>query len=264
MLRAVRFAATFGFAIEPATLAAIQQLAGELVIVAAERIAAELRRMLVPPRRTLAVELLQQSGLLPVILPEAVALDASGPHEDPAEVALRWQTTLAILNHLQQPTFPVALAVLLRPLVHLPRGGEPVALAEQICRRWKLANDEIEVVCHLIGQEATIRAAPSIPWPQLQRLLIAPYVEELLTYCSAVSRVVDGEEKAVQFCRSKLALPAAELNPPPLLSGNDLIQLGLPPGPEFKRVLDTLRDAQLEGKVTTPDQALQWVKSFLG
>lgn len=255
MLRAVRFAATFGFSIEPATLAAIQQLAGEIVIVSAERIAAEMRRMLVHPRRVLAVELLQESGLLPIILPEAVELDSAGPHEDPAEASLLWQTTLSVLNHMQQPSFPAALAAILRMLVHRP-GRDPAALAEHICRRWKLANEEIDVVCHLIQHEATIRAASSIPWPKLQRLLIAPHVEELLTYCSAVTRVHDGENLAVEFCRHKLELPAAELNPPPLATGEDLIQLGLKPGPGFKRILDALRDAQLDKLVATQEQAL--------
>jgi tRNA nucleotidyltransferase/poly(A) polymerase len=259
MIRAVRFAATFGFSIEPETMAAIGQLAGEIVIVSAERIAAELRRMLVHPRRALAMELLQQSSLLPVILPEAVAIDSQSPQEDPAEAALRWETLLAILNHLQEPGFATALAAVLRPLCHLS-GADP-ALADTICRRWKLANEEIEVAGYLLRQEATIRAAQAIPWPQLQRILIGPHVAELLDFTSAVCRVLDGNDDAVQFCRQKLALPTQELNPPPLLTGDDLKQLGLSPGPRFKQLLDALRDAQLDKIVQTRDQALDFIKS---
>lgn len=259
MLRAVRFAATFGFDIEPETMAAIQQLAGEIVIVSAERIAAELRRMLVHPRRSLAMELLQQSALLPIILPEAVAYDSQSPQEDPVAAAFRWQTLLAVLNHLGEPGFATALAAVLRPLCHMP-GADP-ALAETICRRWKLANEEIDVVCHLLRHEATIRAAPAIPWPQLQRILVAPHVAELLEYCSAVCRVLDGNDSAVQFCRQKLALPLDELNPPPLLTGDDLKQLGLSPGPRFKQLLDALRDAQLDKIVQTHTQAVDFIKN---
>lgn len=259
MLRAVRFAATFGFNIEPETMAAIQQLAGEIVIVSAERIAAELRRMLVHPRRALAVELLQHSSLLPMILPEAAAFDVLSPQNDPAEAALRWQSVLALLTQLTQPNFATALAALLRPLCQVPDAGQ--ALAETICRRWKLANEEIELVCHLLRHEATIRAAPAIPWPQLQRILIAPHIKGLLNYSSAVCRVLDGNDSAVQFCREKLNLPSEELNPHPLLTGDDLKQLGLSPGPRFKELLDALRDAQLDKIVQTRDQALAFINN---
>jgi tRNA nucleotidyltransferase/poly(A) polymerase len=259
MLRAVRFAATFDFGIEPETMAAIQQLAGEIVIVSAERIAAEMRRMLVHPRRALAVELLQQSSLLSVILPEAAALDAQSPQNDPAEAAFRWKSMLAVLNHLAQPSFAMALAAVLRPLCYEPEANP--ALAETICRRWKLANEEIEVVNHLLRHEAIIRAAPAIPWPRLQRILIAPHIAGLLTYASAVCRVLDGNDSAVEYCRQKLALPLVELNPPPLLTGDDLKQLGLSPGPKFKVLLDALRDAQLDKIVQSRDQAFDFIKN---
>jgi hypothetical protein len=205
------------------------------------------------------MELLQLSALLPVILPEAVAFDAQSPQNDSQEAALRWQSMLLMLNHLAQPSFATALAALLRPLCQMPEADR--ALAETICRRWKLANEEIDVVCHLLRHEATIRAAPSIPWPQLQRILIAPHAGELLEYCSAVCRVMDSNDSAVAFCRQKLSLPLGELNPPPLLTGNDLKQLGLSPGPRFKQLLDALRDAQLDKMVQTRDQALDFVKN---
>jgi len=275
MLRAIRFAATFDFAIEPATMAAIRQLAGEIVIVSAERIAAEMRRMLVHPRRSLAMTLLRESQLLGFLLPESLIYLPDHPANDPVEAARRWDTMLGMLDSLGQPDFAVALTVLLRAICQLPHGAPETQhfswltsadvwtaanLANMFCRRWKLANEEIEVVCHLLKQEATIRAAPSIPWPQLQRLLIAPRVEELLTYCSAVCRVLDGNDAAVEYCRQKLNLPPDELNPPPLLGGDDLKQLGMTPGPEFKRLLDALRDAQLAKLVRTRDEAVEFVQ----
>jgi tRNA nucleotidyltransferase/poly(A) polymerase len=264
MLRAVRFAATFGFAIEPATLAAVQQMAGEIVIVSAERIAAEMRRVLAHPRRALAVRLLRESRLLPVILPEAAALDPQEPINEPEEARLRWETMLAMLDRAP-PRFPVALALVLRPLVHglkSAEAGSPDDIAAAICRRWKLANDEIDVVVHLFKHEAAIRAAASLPWPQLQRLLVGPHVEELLAYCSAVSRVLDGNEEAIQFSREKLALPPEELDPPPLLTGEDLKRLGMKPGPQFRRLLDALRDAQLDKLVRTREEALAYVQQL--
>jgi tRNA nucleotidyltransferase/poly(A) polymerase len=247
MLRAVRFAATFGFSIEPATMAAIQELAGEIVIVSAERIATELRRMLTLPRRAWAVELLHESGLLLVILPESSKLD------DAREAA-------RFLSELEQPSFATALAVLLGPICGPHSQSPPETMAQAICRRWKLKNDEIEIVCHLLRHESAIRAAPQIPWPQLQRILIAPHREELLAYASAVCRTLDGNDEAVQFCRQKLALPPDELNPLPLLTGDDLKRLGLPPGPAYKNLLDALRDAQLARLVQTREQAVTFIQ----
>jgi poly(A) polymerase len=277
MLRAVRFAATFGFAIEPETMAAIQQLAGEIVVVSAERIAAEMRRMLIHPRRSLAMRLLEQSGLLPDVLPEAIAFDGEHPANDPNEAALRWETMLATLDDLDRPAFGTALAALVRPLCHLPsdhpaiehlqttaevKSLAPEHIAEAICRRWKLANEEIAVVGHLLRYEPMVRAAATLPWPQLQRVLVMPHVEELLTYCSAVCRVVDGNTAAIVYCREKLALPIEELNPPPLLTGSDLKKLGYQAGPQFKRLLDTLRDAQLDKLVRTRDEAIAFVRQL--
>jgi poly(A) polymerase len=275
LIRAVRFAATFGFAIEPATKAAVQQLAPELVAVSAERIAAELRRMLAHPRRTLAVQLLQECELLAVVLPESTALDPQHPTNDPAEATLRWQLMLATLDRLTSPNFPVGLACLLRPLCHLPaehpaldrlRGEvaahRPESFSAAMCRRWKLSGEEIEIVGHLLSNEEAVRASRQLAWPQLQRLLVSPHVEELLQFASAVCQVLDGNDDPVAFCREKLALPPAELNPQPLLTGNDLKQLGLRPGPQFKRLLDALRDAQLDKLVGSRDDALAFVEQL--
>ncbi len=249
MLRAVRFAATYDFTLEPATLAAIRALASELVIVSAERVAAEMRRMLTHVRRGLAVELLREAELLAVALPEARLFE---------QEELQWQIVLATLSRLQTPTFATALATLLRPLViTAPNVGEA---AKGICRRWKLSTEEMGEVHYLLQHEGSIHAAQSLSWPQLQRILVAPGIESLLNYCQAQALVHVGHDHEVQFCRQKLLLPAAELNPPPLLTGNDLQQLGLSPGPAFKHLLDTLRDAQLDKRIQTREEAIQFVK----
>src|SRR5262249_30810002 len=99
MLRAVRFAATFGFAIEPATLAAIQGMAPEVTTVSAERIGAEIRRMLIDPNRAVALDLLRETNLLPQVLSEVAQLDAAN-----------WSDTRRVLASLQEPTLAVAIA----------------------------------------------------------------------------------------------------------------------------------------------------------
>jgi tRNA nucleotidyltransferase/poly(A) polymerase len=247
MLRAVRFAARFDFAIESRTLAAIQEQAHELVIVSAERVAAELRLILTHASRARGVELLSETGLLEIVLPESRAITL-----DPQA----WSQMLAILASLHAPTFAMALAALVRGVQQAESGDIALAVSE----RWKLANDELEGVQKLLREEPLIRAARRQPWPKLQRVLAAPRAAELLGYCEAVARVSDGTLDEIEFCRQKLALPPAELNPPPLVTGADLKLLGIPPGPVYRQLLEAVRDAQLEGRISTVEEAVKLVE----
>jgi len=248
MLRAVRFAARFDFAIEEQTLAAIKQQSRELVIVSAERIATELRLILTHANRARGVELLADAGLLEVVLPESGPLLQSGES---------WSRTLAILASLHAPTFSMALAGLLRELhSSLPD------LAQAVFQRWRLATEELVGVTKLLTEEPIIRSSRGQPWPKLQRILIAVRIEELLGYCEAVARVVDGSTAEIEFCREKLALPKDQLNPPPLVTGDDLKQLGVRPGPAYRKLLDAVRDAQLDGKIRTRIEAIQRMEDW--
>jgi poly(A) polymerase len=262
MLRAVRFAARFDFALDAATLVAIQQQPRELVIVSAERIAAELRLILTHSSRARGVELLAETELLEVILPESATLEAGEGNvvrslrERTESGMAPWQHTLQILSALDTPTFAMALAALLREL----QAAQPQKnLAETVFDRWKLSTDELLGVEKFLREEPLIRTASQQPWPKLQRVLIAPRVEELLGYCQAVVRVLDGSTAQIDFCRAKLALPAAELNPPPLITGDDLKSLGLPPGPAYHDLLSAIRDAQLQRQIASRDEAIALV-----
>jgi tRNA nucleotidyltransferase/poly(A) polymerase len=237
MLRAVRFAARFDFAIEDATLAAIKQQARELVIVSAERVAAELRLILTHPSRARGVELLAETSLLEVVLPEIAPVLQSRD---------QWSRTIAILGSLHAPTFAMSLAALLRELQPAEPGND---LPRIVFERWKLSNDELECVGKLLRQEPLIRSARRQPWPKLQRVLIAPRVEELLGYSEAVARIYDGHTDEIEFCRQKLALPAEGLNPAPLITGDDLKEAGIPQGPIYREILEAVRDAQLENQI---------------
>ena len=251
MLRAVRFAATFDFALDPDTLAAIQQQADELTVVSVERIAGELRRMLVHPRRRRAMVLLRAARLLEVVLPEVASQSAAAPEDAPQHT---WENKLAILDRLREPTISVALAVMLRDLTN---PDEPrLALARQICWGLSLTNEESDGVQKLLREEPLIRSAKTLPWPRLQRILVAPRVAELLDYVEAVAAVLDRTTAAVDHCRQLLLLPADQLDPPPLINGDDLKRAGIPPGPKYKVILEAVRDAQLEGKVVSPLEAL--------
>lgn len=249
MLRAVRFAATFGFQIAGETLSAIREQATELVIVSAERVAAELKRMLTLERRRMAMELLKESDLLEVIFPEYRDL--------PAEA---WDQTLAILDRLPAPTFPQSLATILRPLADKP--DDLATLVNVVCRRLKLPTDDLVQVQRLLREEPLLRRASTLSWPQLQRLISIPGIERVLDFSAAVSHVLGEGLDNLDLCNRLLELPQELLNPPYLISGEDLKLLGLKPGPTFKLILERVRDAQLESLVNTTEEALQLARKL--
>ena len=249
MLRAVRFAATFDFQLEAQTRAAICQQAGALQVVSAERIAAEMQRMLVHPQRCRAMELLRDCQLLVEVLPEAKRFD-----EQPST----WSETRDVLERLASPCFPVVFAALIRLLVKAGDG----AAARTIGKRWKLSNDDLKLTAFLIAHVAEIRTADQVAWPQLQRILIHDNIQDLMALAEAVAVTCEDPPAGLERCREKLELPQQKLNPPLLLDGNDLRQL-IQPGPVFKEILTAVRDAQLEGQLTSQSEALDYVRVLL-
>ncbi len=182
MLRAVRFAARFDFAIDDQTRAAIEQQARELIIVSAER----RRRATADPYplhpfpRPGAARL---HRLLEVVLPEQ--------HRSLAE---------------PRPVVAVLVVPALARFAHVPdvtRSAPPRSptrapsndLPQVIFDRWKLSTDEFDGVKKLLREESLIRMASQQPWPKLQRMLIAPRIDELLGYCQAVAQVLDGKHR---------------------------------------------------------------------
>jgi tRNA nucleotidyltransferase/poly(A) polymerase len=243
LLRAVRFAAAFGFEIESATCQAIEQMAGEIHAVSAERIAAELRLILTHANRRRGVALFAEVGLLKAILPEVAAQQTD---------ASQWLSTLQILEALDEPGFPLALAALVHEF------GD-AALIDSIGTRLKLANSETSRAGWLVANWRSFEQAREMPWPKLQRLLIAPGAGECVALIAARAAVTGEHQADVDYCRTRLALPQADLNPPPLISGNDLITHGIPPGPDYQRFLERVRDEQLEKRVASREAALELV-----
>jgi len=239
VLRAVRFATTLGFEIEEQTLSAIGEMAEEVKIVSAERIGAELRKLLSHTRRGLGVQLLLESGLLTPLLPELADMPEQRPDE--------WQQLLARLEHLRVDSLPAALASLLF-------GLEPAQLIGEIGRRFRFTNKEVDRTVWLVRVLPQIEKADKILWPQLQRLLVHEGAGELV----AVATAIWGDDhRGVQECRLRLALPAEELDPEPLVTGKDLIAHGIQPGPNFGQIMEQIRNAQLLGDIGTREQALE-------
>jgi len=245
MLRAVRFSATFDFALEAETQAAIRQMAEQITMVSPERIAMELRRMLVEPGRAAAIGLLLETGLAATILPEVVPADDAQRS--------RLDRALAMLQRLPQPGFPLALATLLHELVD-------AAGAAAIGARWRLSNKETDRVVWLVEHHAALREARTMRWSTLQPLLIAEGIADLLAMEEAAS---SGGSDAAAYCRSLLQQPREVLDPPPLIGGEDLLAHGVPPGPAYRLLLEHVRRAQLDGDIHSKAEALALVDRLL-
>jgi tRNA nucleotidyltransferase/poly(A) polymerase len=251
MLRAVRIAAYFGFTIEPATLESIRSMAGEITVVSAERIANEMRMMLERRGRRRAVELLLETGLLEVLLPE-VAVETRDRE--------RWERTLKMLEALEEPSFPLALAVLLS----IAEDGTPTrggSVARNVSERWRLSNDEAELGRWLLKHRKALAGAAGQKWSRLQPVLAHKAARDLLTMTEVAAAVGMAETADVEFCRQKLSMDKAKLNPRPLITGEDLIQIGLPQGKAYARLLRLARDAQLDGQIQTREEAIALVQS---
>jgi len=242
LLRAVRFAATLEFAIEDRTREALGRMAPEIAVVSAERIAAEMERMLVDRHRVRAVRLLVETGLAAAVLPEIVATDPREPSD--------LEGSLAVLGELAEPEFPLALAALLRGWVD----AEGAAL---VCRRWRLSNRQTQRTTWLVEHHGALREARAMRWSQLQPLLVAEGADDLIALEEAISRAEARDASHAAWCRSLAAQPRATLDPPPLVTGDDLLRHGVPPGPVYRALLGRLRDAQLDGEIHSPAEALE-------
>ena len=276
LLRAVRFAARLGFAIEPETWRAVGQLAPTLTDMAWERIGDEVVKLLTEGGARSGMELLAEAGLLAAVLPEVLALRgvAQSPDFHPeGDVFVHTLLVLHQLDALHQPSESLALGALLhdiaKPLCRRQKGErvtfyghceQGAEMAVDICQRLKRSRATWERVAFLVKNHLRPLDAPRMRAATLKRFLRLDGIEELLDLARLDALASNGNLEAYTFCRQKLlALGPEELHPPRLLSGQDLIQLGFQPGPQFSTILRALEEAQLEGRVCTRQAALSWV-----
>lgn len=250
LLRAVRFAATFDFAIEDDTAQAAREMASQITVVSAERIAQELRRMLSHRNRAVAIRLCHGVDLLPHILPE---LDAVSGDEQ------LWQELLTALSALGEVDFPIGLGLLFCSAIDQSGLTEKPAshVVLDAGKRLRLSNDEIHHAEWLVRFRDALSGAPELPLARLKRVLAEPLAGDLLTLLEARLYAAGSSCEPVEFCRRFLAeTPAEVINPPPLISGDQLIASGFRPGPRFKHILEVVRDAQLNLEITTDEEAM--------
>jgi len=272
MLRAVRFAAELGFQVEPATAEAIRELAAKVAGVSAERVAAELKRLLAAPPdgRHTGLQLAHDLGLLEVILPEVTAMRGvrQGPTVHPeGDVFVH---TLLAVREVREPTFELALAMLLHD-IGKPRtaalresrwtfyGHERIGedMARAVCERLRLSVLQTRRVTWLVRAHMKLMYADEMREARLKRLMAEEGFEELAELWRADCLASGGSAEPYEALMARYrAMAREEVKPRPLVTGDDLLAMGLQAGPVFREILDEVYDAQLEGRAATRDAAL--------
>ena len=279
LLRAVRFAARFGFVIESATFNAMRKLAARIHAVSRERIREELTKMLTEGHARRAFELLDETDLLLQVLPEISKMKgvAQPPQYHPEGDV--WIHTLMLLEQLEAGcAMTLAWGALLHAVGKPPTYREApdrirfdghvevgVAIGAEICRRFRFSNDETHQILALIENHMRFADAPRMKASTLKRFFrLENFPEHLALHrmdCLTAHRNVD----IWKFVRERYeSIPEEAVRPVPLITGRELIAAGYTPGPAFKEVLRAIEDAQLEGSITTQEEAMALAREKLG
>ena len=250
MLRAIRFSANFEFPIESNTRKAIVLLARKVESVSPERLAAELRLMFSRQGRGEALRLLVNTNLINPLF---------GNRFERSETFLF--SAADTLDAMKKPNISSAIAVL---CYEKPR------LAAEISKHLRLSNHERKLAVWLIeavmvlGSSSFSRPYVNMPWSVLQPWLAHEWRFQLIDVMRSLAVINLFSTESVDWVSEQVHRNDADLNPPQLLRGNDLMQLGVPSGPAIGKLLGHLRDLQLDGKITSRESAIKWIEQHCG
>jgi len=282
MMRAARFAARFGFAIEAATFRAIRRHVNEIHQVSPERLREELTKLLTEGAARRSFELLDETWLLQQVLPEIAAMKGveQPPQYHPEGDV--WIHTRMMLEGLPAGTAPtLAWGVLLHDVGKPPtfqsaaETGDRIRfnnhvevgmrMAEAICRRLRFSNEDTGQILRLVDNHMKFAAVEEMRISTLKKFVRLPHFEEHLALhrldCLSSHRHLDSYEFVKRFLE---VTPPEQVRPERLLTGDDLQEMGFRPGPLFAQILRALEDGQLEGQIKTRKEAEEYVLSNFG
>ncbi len=278
MMRAVRFAARFGFEIEHKTFSAMRRQAGGITDVSAERIREELTKLLTEGAARAGFELLEKSWLLSIVLPEIAAMKGvpQPPQYHPEGDV--WIHTLLMIDGLPAGVSPtLAWGVLLHDVGKPPtfrpasQTGDRIRfdhhvdvglrMAEAICRRYRFSNEETEQIVALVANHMRFMAVDQMRTSTLKRFVRLPHFEEHMELhrldCLSSHRNLDSYGAVQRFLADT---PTEQVRPHRVLTGTDLSEMGYIPGPLFSEILRAVEDAQLEGQIASKEEAEEFVR----
>lgn len=278
MLRAIRFAVQLDFEIEKNTLDAVKKHASKLSVISHERIRDEFSKILTSPNPRRGIELCDETKLLHYILPEMEKMKGV---EQPMEFHPEgdvWIHTLMLVDGLKNSPIELAMGVVLHDIAkpqtferapdrirfhgHDTMGAD---MAIDICKRLVFSNEQTHLISELVLHHLRFKDAKNMRLSTLKRFIGMERFDLHLELHRLDCLASHGNLDAYNFCKEKQA-EFAKLPPPPsrLVTGQDIIELGHKPGPEFSKVLRAMEDAVLEGTVVTREQALDFVRKHYG
>jgi poly(A) polymerase len=276
MLRAVRFATVLDYAIDQQTWQALIASAEAILEISTERIRDELVKIFVSPKRARGWDLLDRSGLMRAILPELEPMKGcKQPEQFHPEGDVFEHTGLMLKLLPEKVSIPLVFSVILHDVAK-PVTAEVdatgrirfnehdrigAAMTEQIMERLRFSRAEIDATVEMVRQHMVFKDVPKMRVAKLKRFMARPTFEEELELhrvdCESSHRILDNYEFLL---RKREEFATEPIIPPPLLRGDDLIALGLKPGPKFGEILDAVETRQLERTLKTREEALEWVK----
>ena len=277
LIRCVRFGASLGFQIEEETWKAVCRMAPQITVVSAERLRDELVKIFTHPSRVRGFDLLDASGLLEILLPEVTHMKGCEQPPDfhpEGDVFVHTRLMLSLLP--PEVSVPLVFSVLLhdtgKPGTFRRdetgrirfNGHESVSaeITTTIFERLRFSNAETEATVVGAKNHMSFKDVKNMRVVTLKRFLARPTIEDEMELhrvdCLGSHGLLDNHD----FLRDKqLEFSNAPLIPPPIITGRDLISSGYKPSPLFKKILDAVEAMQLEGTITTPEEALAWVKA---
>jgi poly(A) polymerase len=276
MLRAVRFATVLDYKIDNQTWEALVANAQAITQISAERIRDELVKIFLSPHRVRGWDLLDESGLLRAILPEIERMKGcEQPEQFHPEGDVFAHTRLMLLLLPDEVSLPLVFSVILHDVAkpvtaHVDPTGRirfnehdkiGADMTEQIMERLRFSRAEIDATVEMVRQHMVFKDVPRMRVAKLKRFMARPtFVEELELHrvdCESSHRIMDNYEFLL---RKREEFANEPIIPPPLVNGEDLISLGLKPGPKFGEILEAVETRQLEGALQDRQEALDWIK----
>jgi len=276
LLRAVRFATTLDFQIEQKTWDALVANAPAITQISAERIRDELVRIFLSPHRLRGWDLLDASGLLRAIIPEIESMKGCAqPPQFHPEGDVFQHTRLMLELLPEKVSLPLVFSVLLHDVAKPPTASVDetgrirfnahdrigAEMTEQIMERLRFSRAEIDATVEMVRQHMVFKDVPRMRVAKLKRFMARPTFEEELELhrvdCASSHAMLDNYDFLV---RKKEEFANQPIIPPPLVTGDDLVALGMKPGPKFGEILEAVETRQLEGTLKSREEALDWLK----
>ncbi len=275
VLRAARFAARLNFTIEPETHKAMRLTAPMVSKVSAERIGEEIVRLMTEGGAARGMDIMVETGLMKEVLPEVLPMigcEQPANYHPEGDVYVHTKIAIAMLNPgcTESLAFGMLFHDIAKPQTRAEQNGKVTyyghteigaEMAIDILARLRRSRAVQERVAYLVKNHLKLTMAPRMRTSTLKRMLTEDGFDELLEISRMDALASSSYLGFYHFCRHAMTqMTPAQMRPPRLISGADLIGMGFKPGPAFKNILQELEDLQLDGAIADREAAIAYIR----